>query len=101
MCEGILIAVSALGAWTGAALIGSGRVVSSGAVICCGTVVCLEGDISPVYVTDCVLPGALTIVEAAVNVATGLARLRAKRFVLRSADDCARIASWCSRLLYH
>ena len=69
-----MIAVSAMGAWTGAALIGSGRVVSSGTVICCGTVVCLEGDISPVYVTDCVLPGALMIVEAAVNVAIGLAR---------------------------
>jgi hypothetical protein len=74
MCEGILIAVSAMGVWTGAALIGSGRVVSSGTVICCGTVVCLEGDIILVYVTDCVLPGALTIVEAAVNVAIGLAR---------------------------
>ena len=74
MCEGILIAVSAMGVWTGAALIESSRVVSSGIVICCGTVVCLEGNISPVYVTGCVLPGALTIVEAAVNVAIGLAR---------------------------
>ena len=101
--------MSVVGAWTGVALIGSGRVVGSGTVICCGMVVCLEVGISPVYVTDSMLLGVLTIVGAAVNVAIGLARflpidverrLRAKRFVLRSAEDCARITSWCGRPLY-
>ena len=63
-----------MGAWTGVALIGSGRVVGSRTVICCGTVVCLEVGISPVYVTDFMLLGVLTIVRAAVNVAIRLVR---------------------------
>ena len=83
-----------MGAWTGVALIGSGRVAGSGTVICCGIVVCLVVGISPVYVTDCMLPGVLIIVGAAVNVAIGLARF-SPIVVAETAEGVALRLTFC------